>query len=120
MGMFDKDKEIGQIMEQVFQEREEFVLWAATVAPDPVPTEIGDAEKTVLSVSRLSAEGRQVGERFDVNTLASAVAGKAKDAEPDDFPAVVTWLRVHSKAYNTQATVLSFVREYDPPAGAGG
>lgn len=106
MGMFDKDKEIGRTLVSEFAEHEKFILWGAKVVPGPV-TDLGESEKTLLTVSELSAPG----EKFEVNTLGSAIASKAKDAEPSDFPAVVKWLQVKSK-YGNDATVLQFIDAY--------
>lgn len=112
MGMFDKDKEIGLQVTEVFATQEEFILWAVSVEPQAVQTDYGMADRTTMTVSKLSDPL----EKFDVNTLGGAIADKAKEANPDEFPAVVYWLTVPSKnAARSDATVLRFVREYAPP-----
>lgn len=107
MGMFDKDKEIGASLTQMFSACQPFLLLNARVLPDPVPTEIGPARKTELRVARLS-DGESA--PFVVSTLASSIADKASESVPADFPAVVCWNTAHSKKWNTQATVLQWLR----------
>lgn len=106
MGMFDKDKEIGRVLTSVFDYGDEFVLWNVNDG-GKVDTEIGEARKTVLLVSRKSDPN----EKFEVSTLSSAIADKAEKAESGDFPAVVQVLKVPSKKGN-DATVLQFVKAF--------
>lgn len=108
MGMFDKDKEIGLILTNEFQQGEEFVLHGVSVDAEPVQTSIGPARKTRLMVERLDGNHRE----YEVTTLGSAIADKAEQAEPSDFPAVVKWLQVKSN-FGNDATVLQFVRPYE-------
>lgn len=105
MGMFDKDKEIGRDLTTAFAEKEEFVLLGVEVEPESVKTDFGMADKSKLTVRPLNG-----GEPFEVTSLGGAIAAKCKEAEPDDFPAVVCWLVVTSKAYGKDATVLQFIR----------
>lgn len=105
MGMFDKDKEIGRELTTAFKENEEFVLEGVTVEAAAVKTDFGMADKSTLTVRKVGG-----GETFEVTSLGGAIASKCKEAEPDDFPAVVCWLTVESKAYGKDATVLQFVR----------
>lgn len=105
MGMFDKDKEIGRQLTAVFAAKEEFVLYDIHVLEEKVNTTLGDADKTVLTVSSLD----DTDTRFEVSTLGSAIANKAREAEPSDFPAVVCWMEVDSN-FGNQATVLQFIR----------
>lgn len=115
-GMFDKDKEIGRQLEATFKAGDEFVLFDVVIQPDRVETAIGPARKTTLTVVKLDPNtGKEIGDKFEVNTLASAIADKAEDASPDDFPAVVAWMKVHSANFNTDATVLQFIRDYADP-----
>jgi hypothetical protein len=107
MGMFAKDKELGRTLDSVFEMRDEFILWGARVEPGPI-TDIGPSEKTVLEVSRLDHPD----EKFEVNTLASAIAAKAKEATAGDFPCVVQLLKVESKTYGGKATVLQYVKDW--------
>lgn len=106
--MFDKDKEIGRTLTSVFEYKDEFIVWRVHVDEGAVNTDLGPADKTVLLVSRLTAPD----EKFEVNTLASAIADKAREAEADDFPAVVQLLQVQSN-YKGKATVLQFVKPFD-------
>lgn len=111
MGMFDKDKEIGRILTSVYSYGDKFILRNATVEAEPVQTEIGPARKTVLETSPLDKPQ----DVDTVSTLASAIADKAEQAEPDDFPCVVELLEVNSN-FGNRATVLQFVRPWDDPA----
>lgn len=113
MGMFDKDKELGRQMVGAFNYGDEFIVWDASVDPDKVPTKLGAASKTRLYVSKLDKPF----DRFEVNTLASAIAEKAAEAEDGDFPAVVQLIQVPGQG-GSQATVLQFVKQYDGPAAA--
>jgi hypothetical protein len=105
MGMFDKDKEIGRDLATAFAEKEEFVLISVEVKPEAVKTDFGMADKSILTVRPVGG-----GDAFDVTSLGGAIASKCKEAEADDFPAVVCWLTVESKAYGKDATVLQFIR----------
>lgn len=113
MGMFDKDKMYsGKRLDLEFQQDEEFVLYDVPAIINDVPTDVGMARKTILTVATMASPK----EAFFVGTMASAVADKAEQAEASDFPAVVLWTKVHSEAFNTEALVLSFVRRYDGEA----
>lgn len=105
MGMFDKDKEVGRQLTSEFKEGEKFILYAVDVDPEAVKTDLGMADKTSMEVARLNDRG----ERFEVNSLGSAIASKAKEADDSDFPAIVCWLVVDSKKWGTKATVLQFI-----------
>jgi hypothetical protein len=106
-GMFEKDKEIGLRIDTEFDLREAFILWDAAVAPELVDTAIGKARKTLLEVSRLD----EPDVRLACSTLASAIADKAEQATPDDFPAVVELRKVASN-YGNDALVIQYVRDY--------
>lgn len=110
MGMFDKDRMYGgDRLDEVFDLGDTFILWNVEILDKRVPTDVGDATKTVLEVSRESAPD----EHFKVGTLASAIAEKAADAEPSDFPTVVKLEKVHSARWGTDALVISLVEPYD-------
>lgn len=106
MGMFDKDKEIGRQLTQVFKFGDEFILWNARES-GTVNTKIGEARKTELLVSKLESPDA----KFELGTLSSAIADKVAEAEAGDFPAVVQLLQVPTDKGN-DATVIQFVREY--------
>ena len=108
MGMFDKDKEIGRVLQTVFNFGDEFILRMAEVMPEKVKTDLGDATKTVLTVSRLDSPG----EEFEVSTLSSPIAEKAKQLEEGELPAVVQLLEVPSN-FGGKAVVIQYVRDYD-------
>jgi hypothetical protein len=108
-GMFDKDKEIGNRIDGAFELGEPFILWDAAVAPELVKTDIGDARKTLLEVSRLDSPD----EHFACVTLASAIADKAALAVPADFPAVVELRRVKGRFGDNLALVIQYVRDYE-------
>jgi len=107
MGMFDKDKEIGNRIDTEFDLHEDFILWHVVVDEKPVTTKIGDARKTLLTVSRLDEPDVQ----FECATLGSAIADKAEQAVPDDFPCVVQ-LRHVAGRFKSEALVLQFVRPW--------
>lgn len=109
MGMFDKDRLYGgERLDQTFEEDDRFILWNAEVLDEKVPTGIGDATKTLLTVSKLGSPG----EKFVVGTLASAIATKAATAEDSDFPAVVKYHHVPGQQ-DSEAAVISLVEPYD-------
>jgi hypothetical protein len=111
MGMFDKDKEFGLDITDAFPLGEQFVLYAAEVRPDKIDTTYGKASKAVLTVARLK---RGVPEaQFEVTTLASAIADKASEAEPSDFPCLVELRQVNSKTFGTTALVLQWCGNLD-------
>ncbi len=116
MGMFDKDKEIGTIITSFVPTNEPFILWDARIAREDYPTKLGLAVQCTLVVSRLSSPG----DKYDATTLASAIASKVREAEPDDFPAVVQLAEVPSPTYGGLALVLQFLKPYGntstPPA----
>lgn len=107
MGMFDKDKEIGVDLTSKVAEGVEFILWAAKVDEATVSTRLGAARKTRLLVS----SSDKPGDLRELVTLASAIADAAAGADAGDFPAVVFWTKVDTKAGNT-AVVLRFVRAF--------
>lgn len=107
MGMFDKDKEIGLIVTRWIGLNDPFILWDARIVREDFPTDLGDATQSMLVCSRLTTPK----DRYECTTLASAIAAKVREAEPDDFPAVVQLQEVDSK-FNNKALVLSFMKPY--------
>jgi hypothetical protein len=108
--MFDKDKEIGNRVDTEFDLKEDFIIWSAEVAPGFVSTKLGEARKTIMDVSRMDDPDI----RFEVTTLASAIADKAEQVGEDDFPCVVQLRKVagrYSKGEET-ALVLQYVRPW--------
>lgn len=94
----------------MIERREQFILWNAQ--PDRiVPTKLGDARQSRLTISKI--ESGRAGKPFDVTTLASAVADKIEESEPTDFPAVVAWDQVATDKGN-DAVILQFIREPAP------
>lgn len=120
MGMFDKDKEVGIILTSWIGANVPFILWGARIAREDYPTNLGPAVQSELTVSKLDDPG----DKYEVRTLASAIATKVREAAASDFPAVVQWAVVTS-SYGGTATVLSFLKPYgrqdaNAPAGLGG
>lgn len=108
MGMFDKDKEIGLLLTSAFAQGQQFVLWHARIDREDFPTKLGPSPRALLTVSQI-IDG-SAGPRFDVGTLASAIVAKVREAEQDDFPAVVFWREAPSQRSSSgKATVLQFV-----------
>lgn len=108
MGMFAKDKEIGNNIQNVFKFGDMFILWNVADGGE-VATTLGPAKKTLLTVSKLDDPANQ----FECATLASAIASKAAEADPDDFPCVVQLLKVPSN-FGNDAVVLQWVKDYSP------
>lgn len=108
MGMFDKDKSFGVDVTSVFGLGDPFVLWGARVEDELVPTSLGDARKTILVVATLADPTS----RREVTTLASAIADKAAEASPGDFPCKVE-LRKVSSSFGGTALVLQWLDEID-------
>ena len=112
MGMFDKDKEIGNQLDQAIELGQQFILLSVEVEAKPIKTDIGDATKTRLKVCKLAADGQTpLGVPFEVSTLASAIADKAKEASPEDFPCIVELRRVATKRGNP-ALVTQWISAY--------
>lgn len=109
MGMFDKDKEIGIILQNWAADGEPFILWNARILREDFPTNLGPAVQAGLSVSKMDNPN----DRYDVTTLASAIAAKVREADVTDFPAVVQTAHVESK-WGRDALVLSFLKPYNP------
>jgi hypothetical protein len=107
MGMFTKDKEIGRELVTAFAEREEFILHSVRVEPEAVQTDFGMADKSILTVSKVGDSNNT----FEVTSLAGAIADKCKQADENEFPAIVCWLTVQSKKHGKSATVIQFIRE---------
>lgn len=108
MGMFDKDKEIGLLLTSTFNQGEQFVLWDAKVDREDFPTRLGPTPRAMLTCSQI-VNGRP-GQRMEVSTVAGAIVAKVREAEQDDFPAVVFWRKAPSTRSATgEATVLQFV-----------
>jgi hypothetical protein len=103
--MFDKDKAIGLLLHDTLPQGEQFILHGARVLDEPVNTVYGLTENAELEVARLD----QPRERMKVTTVASAIVAKVKEAEPSDFPAVVLWTKVDTKAQK-DVTILRFIR----------
>lgn len=107
MGMFDKDKEIGVILQNWVKDGSPFILWDARIIREDFPTALGNAVQSELTVSKLDAPG----DEYRVTTLASAIAAKVRESEPSDFPAVVQTAHVDSK-WGRDALVLSYLKPY--------
>jgi hypothetical protein len=120
----DQEFRIGSLPDAAtYDPGENFILLDCRVLPDKVPTSIGDAEKTVLTVCKLDPETNlPVGDQFDVGTLSQAIAAKAKEKAEGDLPAVVRchMAQASESGYN-DALVMTFVSSYDgPPIEHGG
>ena len=103
MGMFDKDKEIGLILQNTIPQGKQFIVFSAEIVREDFPTKLGPATQSQFEV----AYPETPNDRMTVTTLAGAIANKVREAEPDDFPAVVFWTSV--PVATGMATVLQFV-----------
>jgi len=106
MGAFDKDKEIGRELTTAFAEKEEFVLLSASVEGSAVKTDFGMADKSTLTVRPVNGS-----ESFEVTSLGGAIADKMKQLSEDELPCVVCWLKVESKQWGKEATVIQYIRD---------
>jgi hypothetical protein len=128
MGMFDKDITLGGLrLDQEFtigqkdargpDGGEVFCLFDIHVLDEKItlPNDLPPAEKTVLRVCKWDPDKLILtGPVYDVGTLSSAIAGKAREKADGDLPALV---RAHmaksGNAAHNDATVLTFVGPYD-------
>jgi hypothetical protein len=112
VGMFDKDKSFGVDVTSVFALGTPFLLWGAEVLPERIDTALGTgdkgAQKTRLIVSSLDDPALH----REVTTLASAIADKASEASPDDFPCKVELRKVGS-SFGGEALVLQWLDNVD-------
>lgn len=107
MGMFDKDKEIGTVLYPNWIGLQvPFIVWGVNIKREDFPTKFGPSPQTELEVSKLDNPN----DRYKVTTLAGAIAAKAREAEPSDFPAVVQCAQV--PVDTGQALVLQFLKPY--------
>ena len=118
MGMHDKDKEIGLVLQSYVDRGAEFILWDAKVIREDFPTKLGPSAQAELTISKSvdDAAGRH---QVKVTTLASAIVAKVREAEPSDFPAVMFWNVVPSNKWGTDATVIQYVRDLRPSPSEG-
>jgi len=139
MGMFKTDKAFGVDVVSAFplqprgvdangqlrQSSDPFLLWGARVLPDRVETRVDReagrtdpttwARKTLLVVASLD----QPTKHRLVTTLGSAIADKAEDAEPSDFPCKVE-LREVDSSFNNPALVIQWLDDVDDATAAQG
>lgn len=125
MGMFSKDVLFGGtrldavvgIGEKDAPEfAEKVIVLDAQVLSQVVPTDIGNAQKTVLTICRTTDAGLPSGDPFQVGTLASAIAGKVAEGEPGDLPAIVVFFTTTSSfGDQNDALVMQFISRYDGP-----
>lgn len=117
MGMFDKDKEFGNRLDQVVGLKQPFVLLGVSVPKDrTIETDFGTAQVAELRIVRMH-HGRSVGQPIDTTTIASAIVDKAKASKKDDFPCVVELRKVDSR-FGTEALVIQWLGDYDSSAAS--
>jgi hypothetical protein len=115
MGMFDKDKEVGLLLTSAFDQGEQFVMYDARIDREDFPTKFGPQPRAMMTVAKI-VNGKP-GPRFEVNTVASAIVSKVREAESDDFPAVVMWRKVPSdRSSSGEALVLQLVAAWGAAA----
>lgn len=109
MGMFDKDKQFGNRLDQEFEVNVNFILWDADISDEAISTSFGMATVANLLVSRMETPE----DAYVVTTVASAIVDKIKEKEDGDLPAVVKTRRVaSSRSKKQEAFVLQFVKPY--------
>lgn len=116
MGMFDKDKQYGVRLDSEFAIGEHFVMWGVRIPKDTIETDFGPAERAIMTVSKRTDPDH----KYEVQTLASAIVNKCKDATRDDFPAIVKLDRVKGR-FRENTLVLQFIApfgttDYNAPA----
>lgn len=120
MGMFDKDKQFGNRLDTMFPLGTPFALFGAELTGETITTKLGESEVAAVRVARLDGSATNaIPPVLEARTIASAIVDKVRDAEPDDFPALVELRRVPS-SYGTSALVLQFLAPYtgaDPATG---
>lgn len=105
MGMFDKDKEIGLVLTRAFARGEHFILLSTSITREDFPTKYGPSPQATLRVRNM-----QTRQEFEVTTLASAIVSKVREADPEDFPAIVFWTEAPTtRTQDGTATVLQYV-----------
>lgn len=117
MGLWDKDKEMGRQLTQIFSYGDEIIVWR--LRPDPTPVDVGGGEsanKTWVEVSRVDRPD----DLFEVSTLSKPIHEKAELATDEDFPVVCQLLQVETKRALNPATVLQYIRDWagERPAAA--
>lgn len=110
-GMFAKDKEFGNRLDQLFAENEPFLVYGARVDGKTIATAFGDQPVATLDVEKL-IDGKPSGVRVEANTIAAAIVEKASNAEPSDFPCVCDIRHVPSAKYQRPALVLQWLKDW--------
>lgn len=108
MGMFDKDKEIGTVITNLYPLGQAFIVWGVRIKREDYPTTFGPTPQTELTTSKLDSPN----DKYEVTTLAGAIAAKAREAEPSDFPAVVCLAKVPASKGDGDALVLQYLKPY--------
>jgi hypothetical protein len=111
-GAFTKDKKFGNRLDLTMAIGEPFLLLGA-IPDEPVETKFGMSDSAKLLVQKINAEtGAPQGAPLRVVTVASAIVEKVLALTPEELAAgpVVQLQHVHSKARDTGALVLSWMR----------
>lgn len=107
---WDKDRQFGNILGQVFGLGDEFLLVAARISEETIATQYGDATQATALVRKLDENGDPIGPVFEVSTVESAIVEKLGAMTEEDLPAVVRYHAVPSKTRGREAKVISLVR----------
>ena len=92
---------------------EHVALFDIGIISDEVPTDIGLATKTGLVIGKLDKD-LKVTEVLELNTLAQAIAEKARAKTEGDLPAVVCFFITESSNESySDAVVMQFVSRFD-------
>ena len=113
-GMFAKDKEFGNRLDQLFRLGEPFILYGVRIRDERMTTKMGDQEVAELDVEKLNDRAQGSGLRLIANTIASAIVNKAKEATPEDFPCLVELRKVPSR-FTNDALVIQWLKAWDGP-----
>jgi len=121
--MWERSKLLGGTrMGDAYEPGTPFILYGmkngGTLTPDMTGGD-NPAEKTVLLTQECTDDGGvwvAIGDDGQVvDTLSGPIAAMLAEAEPSDFPAVVSWASVPTKTRD-KATVLNYLGAYDGPS----
>jgi len=117
MGMFDRDKEFGNRIDDQYGIGVPFVLLGVNFPGRTISTKLGDSEIVELLTMRIGDDGFVTGSEIVCSSIASAIVEKCREADDDDFPAVVELRRVTSTKHgrSVSALVLQYVAPYAAP-----
>lgn len=110
MGFFDREPLFGEH----FKPGARFILHGAEYT-GTIGTMHGDAERTVVDVTPLGADGNPIGNRDKYAVLGIGIANQAKRMVDGDLPATVVFVEEQT---GTQGNTVKLFKQAEQPAGA--